>query len=718
MRLIVVTIFIQLPFLIRMDNLFPYVDYSKNPCDDFYTFACGNFQNVHPVPEGYSIWDGFIRLQREVDERLKELLENERSVGDSKSFVKAQDMYAACIDTKTRDRRGISTMLKVLEEIWPKKNEESTMSKITSADWRRMARFVANYGVQFFFKLTVRTDIWNATKTSIYIEHDDLTLPTALLRQPVRILDNDFSSRTDSTFIEYLSKIMIILRDFTQSDISDYEISAKARSINEFMNVLADPKELNYGRDTAKTNIPNVGSTTLAKLQAWTDEVLDQFTDTINWRTYLQIAFKKSRVKVNNDTQIFITNRSLLRNLLIYAHETGKELLNDFVYSRMVTFMAPELSSEMYNISMDFYINRGYVPPGYPTWKYCLHKVLDFPKIGLSFTVAQKYREKYVSEERIKRAQEMMENLRDALEELIDEAEWMDDFTKNYAIYKLNSILILTGSPDYLKTESQVDQYYRKLKIYRYDHFGNMNRLRSFSQWKNFAELRIYRNRNSWTQSPLIVNAYYNGINNRILFPISTMAEPFFSGNSGSFFDYARIGSVMAHELTHAFDSQGRLLDAEGSLKGWWSQSTEQVYATKIKCFIKQYNQYISGDSEATIDGKYTLSENIADNVGLRAAFRAFTKERNKLPALYHWSRFNNFMSDKYFYLAFASIWCHTGATEHSDKHAPHKYRILGPIQNMENFAKTWQCYEMISRSRTNAMNSWERADKDICILW
>ncbi|XP_046739810.1 endothelin-converting enzyme 1-like isoform X3 [Diprion similis] len=688
MRLIAATIFIQLPFLIRMDNLFPYVDYSTNPCDDFYTFACGNFQNVHPVPEGYSIWDGFIRLQKEVDERLKELLEKEKSVGDSKSFAKAQDMYTACIDTKIRDRRGISPILKLLEEIWPKNNKESTMCKITSADWRRMAKFVANYGVQFFFKLTIRTDVWNATRTSIYIEHDDLTLPTSLLRQPVRILDNDFSSRTDSTFIEYLTKIMIILRDFTQSDISDYEISVKARRINEFMTVLADSKELNYGRETAKTNIPNVGSTTLAKLQAWTDEVLDQFTDTINWRTYLQIAFKKSRVRVNNDTQIFITNRSLLRNLLIYAHETEKELLNDFVYSRLVTFLAPELSSELYNISMDFYIHRDYAPPGYPTWKYCLHKVLDFPKIGLSFAVAQKYRETYVSEERIKRAQEMIEKLRDALKELIDEAEWMDDFTKNYAIYKLKNILILTGSPDYLKTGSQVDQYYRKLKIYR------------------------------WTQSPLIVNAYYNGINNRILFPISTMAEPFFSGSSGSFLDYARIGSLMAHELTHAFDSQGRLLDAEGSLKGWWSQSTEQVYATKTKCFIKQYNQYISGDSEATIDGRYTLSENIADNVGLRAAFRAFTKERNKLLTLYRWRRFNHFMSDKYFYLAFASIWCHIGATEHNDKHAPHKYRILGPIQNMKNFAETWQCDKRIDKSRTNVMNSWDRADKDICILW
>lgn len=714
MRWILACIFIQLPFLTRAEDLFPYVNYSAEPCDNFYNFACGRFESVHPVPVTFTSWDEFIRLQKEIDEQLKELLKSGKSQGDSKSFVKAKRMYAGCMDSKLRDAKGVFPLRKIIKG-WPYKYDDEESSKITSTDWLKMANLIANYGVQFIFKLTIRADILNATRTSIYIESDDMTLPTSLLKESVRILDNDLSSRTDSALTDYLIKIMTILKDDSKQDIDDADILKTAKGINEFMLVLSQAKALNYGEQTTTYIIPSVGSTTLSDLQSWSDEVLGNFTDPINWETYLQTALKRSGVKVDNDTQIFITNRSLLRNLLLLAHETDKKLMDDFVYSRLATYMAPELTSELYDISMDFYTLRGYVAPGYPKWKYCLHKVLDFPKIGLSFAVAKKYRDIYIKEETVERAMEMVENLREAMEELIEDADWMDDSTKNYAIYKLKNILILTGSPDYLETDIELDKYYKKLKIFRNDHFGNINRLRSFSQGKNFAELGRPRNRNLWTQSPLIVNAYYNGINNRILFPISTMIEPFFFGNATSLLDYARIGSIMAHELTHAFDSQGKLLDAEGSLTSWWSQSTKEIYANKTKCFVEQYNEYIIEGSNSTVNGEYTLPENIADNVGLRAAFRAFKNQRSKI--LSPISESDYFTAEQEFYLAFASIWCHVGAMASSDQHAPHKYRVLGPIQNMESFVDTWQCRGSVNDDQANGVSS-EDVEKDVCILW
>ncbi|XP_048506336.1 neprilysin-11-like [Athalia rosae] len=709
--------FIQLLFLIRADNEFHYVDQSVQPCDNFYKFACGNFENIHPVPETFTSWDGFVRLQKEVDERLKNLLEGDKTQGDSKFFMKAQEMYAGCMDSKTRDKKGISPMYSELKG-WPNKFNASARTKVTSADWQRMANFVANFGIQFIFKLTIRADVLNATRTSIYIEQDDLALPASLLSKPVQILDNNFSSRTNSDFILYLAKIMEALRNHSRSSLSDKDILATAKSVNEFMTSLTDAMNLDYGADqTAAASIPSAGTTTVGKLQAWTDEILVNFSDSINWKTYLQTAFKKSGVKITADTQIFITNRKVLRNLLIYVHDSAKELLDDFIFSRLASFMAPETSSDLYELSINFYTKRGYIPPNYPKWKYCLHKVVDFPKIGLSFAVAQKYRDIYISEKTVERATQMIENLRDALEELIVEAEWMDDFTKNYAIYKLKSILILTGGPDSMKTKQEVHRYYKKLRIYKNDHHGNINRLRSFNQAKNFAEVGKPRNRNIWTQSPLIVNAYYNGLNNRILFPISTMREPLFSENVTSLLDYARIGSVMAHELTHAFDSEGRLLDAEGSLGSWWSQLTARIYADKTKCFVNQYNKYVVADSNFTVNGEYTLPENIADNVGLRAALRAFKNDMKKNIPLNAGSSSNHYTEDQKFYLSFASIWCHVGALTTSDKHAPYEYRVRGPIQNMEHFYATWRCQRRVNRQQTISASSNSKGN-DICILW
>lgn len=172
--------------------------------------------------------------------------------------------------------------------------------------------------------------------------------------------------------------------------------------------------------------------------------------------------------------------------------------------------------------------------------------------------------------------------------------------------------------------------------------------------------------------------------------------------------------------MTHGFDNQGREFDADGNLRSWWTNQSVEKYKDKSQCFIEQYSNY-------SIDGVRTLGENIADNGGMKIAFRAYRKhekQRNvQLPGL-------NYTSDQLFFIAFAHVrrierfasfffgfffkgWCSVETEEAkrfnliSDPHASTRFRILGTVMNSEEFSSSFSC------PKTSRMNPTRK-----CQLW
>ena len=169
-----------------------------------------------------------------------------------------------------------------------------------------------------------------------------------------------------------------------------------------------------------------------------------------------------------------------------------------------------------------------------------------------------------------------------------------------------------------------------------------------------------------WSMTPRTVNAYYSPSLNEIVFPAGILQPPFFHKDLPLTINYGSIGSVchskekktkekfrfsyftkiIGHEMTHGFDNQGREFDADGNMRSWWTNQCVEKYKDKSQCFIDQYSNY-------SIDGVRTLGENIADNGGMKIAFRAYRKhqkERNvQLPGL-------NYTSDQLFFIAFAHV--------------------------------------------------------------
>lgn len=227
-------------------------------------------------------------------------------------------------------------------------------------------------------------------------------------------------------------------------------------------------------------------------------------------------------------------------------------------------------------------------------------------------------------------AEEMIDEVRRAFKNNLPHLDWMDKETRKLAEEKADAISDMIGFPDYILNAKELDKKYHDLNITSKDYFQNNVRVYMFNLKKNLEKLSQPVNRTRWGMTPPTVNAYYTPTKNQIVFPAGILQLPFYDRGNPKSLNFGAIGVVMGHELTHAFDDQGREYDKEGNMHQWWNNETIAKFKNRTKCFEKQYGSYkINGRN---LNGLQTLGENIADNGGLKAAFHAYVNLKNLEP--------------------------------------------------------------------------------------
>jgi len=227
------------------------------------------------------------------------------------------------------------------------------------------------------------------------------------------------------------------------------------------------------------------------------------------------------------------------------------------------------------------------------------------------------------------------------------------------------------------------------------------------------------RNPETWEMYPSMVNAYFSPEGNQIVFPAGILQPPFFSQNWPSYLSYGGFGMVAAHELTHAFDSVGRLYNQDAKLEQWWTNATEEAFMERQSCIVEQYSKYtVDGPNgeKVHVNGNLTSSENIGDS-GLIQAYRAWKaqyhaslKDGNEylLPGL-------NYSREQMFFIGFARVWASNARPESAvqlirvDPHSPTRWRVDGTLANVPEFAEAFKCKK---GAKLNPPN------KERCIFW
>ncbi|CAG2168313.1 unnamed protein product [Oppiella nova] len=393
------------------------------------------------------------------------------------------------------------------------------------------------------------------------------------------------------------------------------------------------------------------------------------------WVRLLSGVFKQA---VHMSDEVMVNNPNYVKQIDSMIKATDNRVLANHMIADVILNSLPLLHPKWLQLH-DFYLHRitgrKAVPP---RWYICTKSAAT-----LSAAFSALYVRKYFHSESKHKVEEMVNFIHKEFIQMLNSVEWMDETTRLQALDKAKAITSHIGFPKQLLNDSQIAKIYENLQEFSADqYFKNMLKtskwLTDFSSqsltqtrlkgdWRNFAETTV-------------VNAYYSAIENAIIFPAGILRGMFFNYNNPNYLNFGAIGTVIAHEITHAFDDIGKQFDKNGNNKNWWAKTTDDMFKNRTLCLINQYNNYVLPDIQRNLNGINTLGENIADNVGVREAFKAYQAyaklypKEKMLPGL-------KYTPEQLFWITYGNVWCSRTRPEVSkmfidkETHSPARFR-------------------------------------------
>jgi putative endopeptidase len=397
-------------------------------------------------------------------------------------------------------------------------------------------------------------------------------------------------------------------------------------------------------------------------------EDFNKQTPTLDWKAAI------AAMKVSNADSILCNNPSFFKTVNSLLSAVPLDVWKAYLQWKVISNSAAYLSSDFVNRQFKFSQVLSGQKEISPRWQ----RMSAMVDRNLGELLGQLYVEKYFHDAAKQRMLALVKNVQQTFADRIKRLDWMSDSTKQQALTKLNAIVNKIGFPDKWET-------YPGVVINRNDLIGS---LRSIDEWAyNDMVNRMGKpvDKTKWGMTPPTINAYYNSVNNEIVFPAGILQFPFFDPNADDAINYGGAAAVIGHELTHGFDDQGRKYAADGNLKDWWTKSDAKNFTERADKVVAQYNAFTVNDS-LHVNGNLTLGENLADLGGLNIAYEAFKKtDEGKSD-----KKIDGFSPDQRFFLNWAQVWRSNILNDYAaqlilvDPHSPGMYRCNGPVQNID----------------------------------
>jgi putative endopeptidase len=625
------------------------IDRKADPCVDFYQYACGAWMAANPIPGDQSRWGRFDELQERNREILRKMLEEASVPGANRTALdqKMGDYYASCMDEKAIDAKGGAPMKPDLGRIAAIKNKAGITSAVVS---------LYLTGSSPFFRFGSSPDAKNSEEMIADLDQGGLGLP-----------DRDYYFKTDEKSVEIRKQYVAHVQKMLElTGVKPEEAARQAQAI------------MTIETELAKASLDRVARRDPEKLyHKMTLRELDALGSGFSWSQFFQGVGAPRFQALNVDVPDFTKAISSVISSNSLAD------LKAYLTWNLVRDSANALSLPFQQESFNFYGKtlRG-TKEMRPRWKRCV----DLADNQLPDALGKKFVETTLGAEGMHRTQEMVGEIEKAMATDLQSLDWMTPQTKERALEKLHAVLNKVGTNEKWQTYSTV-------KIARDDFYGNTERASLYEVKRQIAKIGKPVDKKEWQMSQPTVNAYYDPQQNNINFPAGILQPPFYDNKMDDAVNYGAIGSVVGHELTHAFDDEGRQFDAKGNLRDWWTEADAKAFEQRAGCFVKQYGGYTAVD-DVKLNGKLTLGENTADNGGLRLAYMALMEKLGgKEPA-----ERDGFTAAQRFFLGWGQIWCQNVTPEaarlraQTDPHSPGKDRVNGVVSNMPEFQKAFAC--------------------------
>ena len=631
------------------DFVYNNLDTSMNPSQDFFQYANGGWIKNNPIPSDQSGWGIGNLVMEENIVRLRQISEaaaakNSASPGTPDQMI--GDFWSSGMDSVKIESDSLTFLQPYLDKIDQVKDIPSLMKLVT--EFKKI-------GSNTFFSDFVNQDDKHSDVMAYIFYQGGIGLP-----------EREYYFKSDSAttdirnkYVSYISQLLHMVGKDSMSaqkagkDILTFEtkLAKASRKIED----LRDPYA-NYNKMAIRD---------LKKMSP----VIDLEAHLIN-------------AGVAHIDSVIVGQPEFYKSLNETVKSTSIGLLKDYVKANLVGDFAGALPDTFGRVAFKFNALFSGASERRPRWK----RIMQSQENIIGEALGQLYVKEFFTPAAKKRYEDMTEAIREALRDRIRQLTWMGDSTKQKAYIKLNAMNKKVGYPDTWKDFSS-------MKISRESYLKNL--IEGNIWWNTYRLNKLGKpvDRTEWNMTPQTYNAGYNPSNNDIELPAAQMVVPGFKDEDlDDAVAYGYTGaSTIGHEITHGFDDQGRQFDAKGNLLSWWTKKDEDQFKERAMVIINQFSNYepLPGYK---INGDATQGENIADLGGILLGIEAFKKTRQYQEG----KSINGLTPMQRYFLGYALGWLSQSRDEAlrnrilSDVHSPAKYRVNGPIPNVDEFYKTF----------------------------
>ncbi|MGE5148903.1 MAG: M13 family metallopeptidase, partial [Rhodospirillaceae bacterium] len=549
------------------------IDPGVRPQDDLWRFANGKWLARTQIPADRAGWDTFAALRDATQAQLRDVLEGiDASAGGERR--KLADFYASFMDEKAVEAAGFAALKPELARI---------KALDDKAGLPALFAHLSPLQVRTPWILYVAPDEGAPTTYVAHLAQGRLTLP-----------DRDYYLRDDAHF----QKIRTAYRAHIVKLMTLAGESAKDADVDAVIALETALARLQWTRVQNRDPLKTYNKRLVADLPALTADG--------GWRPYFGAAGVTVDGLVVEQPSYFEGLRKVIDEVPLATWRTYLtfNLLSVFAEYLPAAFVAEDFE-------LDQHVLRG-VPENQPRWKRGVTVVDRL----MGFALGKLYVERHFPPAAKAHAEALITHITAVYAESIAMLGWMGDDTRREALAKLRAIRPKIGYPEKWRS-------YEGLAIRRDDLVGNVMRGRQFDYAFWLAKLGQPVDRDEWRTPPQIVNAFYSVTRNEIIFPAGILQPPFFDASADDAANYGGIGTVIGHEISHAFDDEGSRYDGTGMLRNWWTAADRERFEARTKRMIQQYDAY-SPIEGYHVNGALTLGENVADNAGLAMALRAY----------------------------------------------------------------------------------------------
>ena len=622
------------------------MDASILPGNDFFQYANGGWLKVTPIPPDQSGWGVDAMLVEEAARHTSELLDAAATAPAGTDARRAGDFYASYMDELAIESKGLAPLEPTLGRIASVKDKKA-LARLLGEQLRADVDPLNNthFHTDRLFGLWVSPDLNGSGRNVAYLLQGGLGLPG-------RSYYVDASPRMADLRAKYQGYIAVLLK---LAHVPDGAAKA-ARILALELKMARVHASVEDSEDVLKGNNP------------WKRAQFSSRAPGLDWTEFFLGA------GLAEQPMVIVWQPSATKGLSALVASAPLATWTEYLTFHAIDRAAPLLPKAFVQEHFAFY---GQTLSGTPQlsarWKRAVAATND----ALGDAVGQLYVKRYFPPEAKAQVQAMVKNIIAAFSQRIDRLDWMAPQTKAKAKEKLSTLYVGVGYP-----EHWVD--YAGLEVVRGQALGNAERAELFEYRRRLAELGGKIDLTEWWMTPQTVNAVNMPLQNALNFPAAILQAPYFDPSATAAINYGGIGATIGHEISHSFDDQGSQFDAQGRLADWWTKEDLAHFKASGAQLATQFDGY-HPFRDLAVNGKQTLSENIADLAGLAAAHDAWLLSLANKPA----PAVQGFSGEQEFFLGYAQSW-RTKVRENAlrqqvllDGHAPAEYRTE-TVRNMD----------------------------------